>query len=307
MTFPYPYATIRPMERILTYQIEPEEAGQTVESFLKKRGYSRHVLIHLRKNDLGIRIGGSHVYTTHVLVAGEILCICIQEEESSPNIVATPMELDIVYEDEDLFVINKPADMPIHPSQGNYDNTLANGLCWYYEQKGEPFVYRAINRLDRDTTGLLILAKNMLSACILASMIKQRQIHREYLAIALGDVPESGTIDAPIARAEGSTIAREINFERGESAVTHYTCLQKSQGISLVSLRLDTGRTHQIRVHMKHIGHPLLGDFLYFPDFSLIGRQALHSHRLSFPHPITGEPMDFSAELPADMRRILAR
>lgn len=295
------------MDRILTYQIGPEEAGQTVESFLKNKGYSRHVLIHLRKNDLGIRIGGIHVYTTHVLKAGETLCIRIQEEDSSPNIVAAPMDLDIVYEDEDLFVINKPANMPIHPSQGNYDNTLANGMCWYYEQKGEPFVYRAINRLDRDTTGLLILAKNMLSACVLAAMIKQRQIHREYLAIALGDVPDSGTIDAPIARAEGSTIAREVNFERGEPSITHYTCLYRGQGISLVSLRLETGRTHQIRVHMKHIGHPLLGDFLYFPDFSLIGRQSLHSHRLSFPHPITGEPMEFTKELPEDMRRILER
>lgn len=295
------------MERILQYLITAEQAGLTVDRFLRSKGYSNNLLIHLKKNDQAVRIAGQHVYTNHVLTKGEVLCIRIFEEESSPNIVPSPIKLNIVYEDEDLFIINKPADMPIHPSQGNHDNTLANALAWLYQEKGEPFVYRAINRLDRDTTGLLILAKNMLSACILASMVKNRQIHREYLAIADGILPARGTIDAPIARAEHSTIERVVDFERGEQAVTHFRRLSVHNGLSLVSLKLETGRTHQIRVHMKHLGYPLLGDFLYHPDYRYIKRQSLHSYRLKFPHPITGEPMEFLAELPEDMRKILER
>ena len=198
-------------------------------------------------------------------------------------------------------VINKPADMPIHPSQGNYDNTLANAVAYYYAQKGEPFTYRCINRLDRDTTGLLILAKHMYSASLLSDMVKNRKIHREYLAVAEGKTPSSGIIDAPIRRVDGSTIERQVDYEQGDYACTHYKRLCYKNGYSLVSLTLKTGRTHQIRVHMKHIGHPLPGDFLYNPNYHVIKRQALHSHCLSFEHPITKEPLTFSSPLPDDM------
>jgi len=213
-----------------------------------------------------------------------------------------PLPLEIIYEDEDLLVINKTAGMPIHPSQGNYDNTLANACAYYFQQKGEPFTYRCINRLDRDTTGLLILARHAYSASLLSSMVAKREIHREYLALATGLVPDFGMIEAPIARVDGSTISREVNFETGEFARTHYKRLEYKNGYSLVSLKLDTGRTHQIRVHMKFIGHPLPGDFLYNPDYSVIQRQALHSYRLTFTHPITGAPLQFTAPLPADMQ-----
>ena len=168
-------------------------------------------------------------------------------------------------------------------------------------------VYRAINRLDRDTTGLLILARHSLSAAILSEMVKNRQIHREYLAVATGKVPESGVIDAPISRVDGSTIERCVDFDRGEAARTHYRSIfyDPVTNCSLVSLKLETGRTHQIRVHLKYLGHPLPGDFLYCPDFSLIRRQALHSHKLTFLHPLSGEEMCFLAPLPADMKAML--
>ena len=157
-----------------------------------------------------------------ILHTDDILTITLEEKTSSENIVASPLPLHIVYEDEDLMVINKPADMPIHPSQGNYDNTLANAVAYYYAQKGEPFTYRCINRLDRDTTGLLILAKHMYSASLLSDMVKNRKIHREYLAVAEGKTPSSGIIDAPIRRVDGSTIERQVDYEQGDYACTHY-------------------------------------------------------------------------------------
>ena len=194
--------------------------------------------------------------------------------------------------------------MPIHPSLNNYENTLANAVAYYYDSQNIPFVFRCINRLDRDTTGVTMLAKNPFSAGILSEMVRNREIHREYLAIADGlfDAKE-GLVDAPIGRKDGSTIEREVNYETGEKAVTHYSILKENQVLncSLLKLWLETGRTHQIRVHMKHLGHPLLGDFLYNPDMTHIKRQALHSYSLTFNHPITKEPMQFVAPVPDDM------
>ncbi|MDO5416676.1 MAG: RluA family pseudouridine synthase [Lachnospiraceae bacterium] len=294
------------MIRDLYYPIGPEDAGLTIEQFLKSRGCSKHVIIQTRDAG-GITVDGAHAITPQRLNQGETLHLHLEESESSPGVVPSPLPLSIVYEDEDLLVVNKPADMPIHPSQGNFYNTLGNAAAYYFQQKGIPYVYRVINRLDRDTTGLLILAKHGLSGCILSRMSAERQIHREYLAIASGKVEESGTIEAPIGRAAQSAILRCVDPEHGDRACTHYRRLlyREDFDCSLVSLKLETGRTHQIRVHMKHIGHPLPGDFLYHPDYSQMKRQALHSHRLDFSHPITGEEMHFTAPLPEDMRWIL--
>lgn len=286
------------MQRILTYKIEDLQEPESISSFLKKKGYSRHVLTHLKQTENGICKNGEWTWPSQLLKDGDQLTVTIREEAASENIVPTEMELKIVYEDEDLLVLNKDADVPIHPSINNYENTLANGVAWYFQKKGETFIYRCINRLDRDTTGLLIIAKNMLSAAILSEMGKRREIHREYLAIAQGCIPEQGTIDAPIARKEGSVLERCVDFENGERAVTHFRRLKYWDDYSLVALKLETGRTHQIRVHMKHLGYPLIGDFLYHPDYRLLSHQALHSWKLEFSHPITGENMCFEAEAP---------
>lgn len=289
------------MDRTIHYAITEQEDGMTIWQLLKCHGYSHHILTHLKNTEMGICVNEVPVYLNHQLKKTEILSIFLKEENSSPNIVPVALPLSIVYEDEDLLVVNKPANMPIHPSMNNHDNTLANAAAYYYERKKLPFVFRCPNRLDRDTSGLTILAKNMLSSSILSDMVKLRTLKREYLAIVKGIPEPSGTVNAPIARKDGSTIERIVDFENGEPAVTHYTRIKTCSNYSLISLSLETGRTHQIRVHMRHIGHPLPGDFLYNPDYSIIQRQALHSHSLTFKHPVTGKPMHFEAPLPEDM------
>ncbi len=293
------------MIRKLEYLIEPAYAGSTVEYYLKSKGYSHGCIVHLKKTEAGIKRNGVWAYVNEKLETGDCLETVFVEEEASENIVETEMALDIVYEDEDILVINKAADTPIHPSQGNYENSLANGVAHYFKEQGESFVFRCINRLDRDTTGLVVIAKNMLSGAVLSQAMVKREIHRTYLAVVKGVLPDSGVINAPIGRKEGSTIERCVDYENGESAVTHYRCVKKNEKYSLAEIWLETGRTHQIRVHMNAIGHPLPGDFLYHNDQSEIGRQALHSWKLEFMHPIKGELMRFEQPLPEDMRKLL--
>lgn len=290
------------MERVLDYSISKEYEGMDILGFLKSRGYSRTIITHLKRTPDGIVRNGAWARTGDTLAAGDKLTVSIQEREGSSGILPVPLPLHIMYEDEDILVIDKPAGMPIHPSHGNHDNTLANALVSYYNTKGISFTYRCINRLDKNTSGLLIVAKHMLSASLLSAMIKERRIDREYLALASGLTPAEGTITAPIARRSGSTIERCVDTSDGEYACTHFRRLDYRDGYSLLSVTLDTGRTHQIRVHLKHIGHPLPGDFLYHPDYTVISRQALHSHRLTFTHPITGETMQFLSPLPDDMK-----
>lgn len=291
------------MKRVLDYKIESEE--ESVLSFLRNHGYSRHVITALKKTDHGILADGEWVHVGKPLHPGQILTICYEETEGSETIVPVSGKLNIVYEDEDIIVLNKPADMPVHPSQGNYDNTLANVLAYYYEQKGTQFVCRCINRLDRDTTGLLVMAKHGISACGLSAQMKERTIKREYQAVVTGQTAPHGCISAPIARKEGSTIERMVDFDKGERAVTYYERMAVKNNHTLLRIHLQTGRTHQIRVHMKYIGHPLPGDYLYHPDYTIFARQPLHSSALSFLHPITGQKMDFRAELPEDMAQFI--
>lgn len=294
------------MERILTYHITEQDASQSIEQYLKTRGYSSQCIKELKKMQESILIDGRWEYVRYILQPGDTLTVHVQENDVSEKIPPMEMALDIVYEDEDIMVINKPADMPIHPSLNNYYNSLANGLAWYFEKQNKPFIFRCVNRLDRDTSGLTIIAKHMLSSGILSSMVAERSIHREYQAIVRGKViPEAGTIDAPIARVADSIIERTVDYEKGDRAVTHYETIAYKNGHSLLSIHLETGRTHQIRVHMKHIGFPLIGDHLYNPDMEHMTRQALHSYRLQFTHPITGEAMDFVAPLPEDMQNVL--
>lgn len=290
------------MQRIFEYTVTSPEQGMSVLEYLKKQGFSRHILSAMKADPGAISLNGTRAYGRTELSLGDRLSVRLMETQSSENILPTPMELQILFEDQDILVLNKPADTPIHPSIGNYTNTLANGVAYYYAKKGEPFVYRCINRLDRDTTGALILAKNALSAAILSQQMADRQIKRTYLAIVQGILPKEGVINAPIARAEGSVMEREVNFQKGEPAVTHYQCLETKNGCSLAELHLETGRTHQIRVHMKYIGHPLPGDYLYNPVYDRIKRQPLHSYQLNFFHPITKKPMLFTAPVPSDFK-----
>lgn len=292
------------MNRELTYHITKEQNLMPIGLFLKSMGFSRKCMIQLKKQTDSVLLNGSPAYLNAPLSIGDTLSIFYREETSSKKIVPVFMPLSVLYEDEDLLVINKPSDMPIHPSMNNYDNTLANGVAAYYEAQNTPFIFRCMNRLDRDTTGVTLISKNALCAGIVSEMIARREIHREYLAIADGIIGiADGTIDAPIGRVSDSAITRAVDMEHGEKAVTHYHTLltNKEKNASLLSIHLETGRTHQIRVHMKHIGHPLLGDFLYHPDYTYIKRQALHSYRLSLTHPITKKPMQFTAPVPDDM------
>lgn len=293
------------MERTIQYHISPDESGLRIEQYLRRRGYSYQNLTHLKKMPESILVNGIWSYMRTTLDAGDLLAVHIQENADSPNIPPVFLPLDIIYEDEDLIVVNKPAGMPVHPSLNNYRNSLANALMYYYKQKNMPFIFRCTNRLDRDTSGLTVIAKHMVSSSILSNMAVHHEIEREYLAIVRGLIsPASGTITAPIGRTGSSLIERRIDFDHGEHAVTHYRVIKEDNGYSLVSLILETGRTHQIRIHMKYLGHPLIGDYLYNPDMEKINRQALHSHRLAFTHPITGKKMDFTAALPEDMRWI---
>ena len=290
------------MERIFQYCIDRTQENHTISTYLKALDYPHAVIVHLKKTPNGILLNGKWEYVNTRLSAEDILTIRLIETESSEHIPPVFHPLDIVYEDDDILVVNKPANMPIHPSLNHYENTLANAVCYYYENQGIPYTFRCVNRLDKNTSGLTILAKHMLSSAILSQQVAARQIHRQYLAITQGVTPSKGTINAPIGRKNDSTIERQIDFENGEHAVTHYTQIEAKNGYSLLSLKLETGRTHQIRVHMSSIGHPLIGDFLYNEASHEIERQALHSHKLCFTHPITKETLEFTAPMPSDMQ-----
>lgn len=295
------------MKRILTYSITQNDlhTSVSIQDYLKDLGYPHTVFVYLRKNMGSVLLNGSCALLKTSLREGDHLTVILEEQNSSKNIIPADIPLSICYEDEDILVLDKPARMPVHPSMGHHESTLANAVAGYFASCGTPCPFRCINRLDRDTTGLTIVAKHMLSAAILNASMTRREISREYLAIVEGSTVDAGTINAPIARKDGSTIEREVNFLRGETAVTHYRKLAEQNGLSLLSLHLDTGRTHQIRVHMSYIGHPLPGDFLYNPDYRYISRQPLHSYGLEFIHPLTGEPLSFTAPLPADMAALV--
>ena len=237
---------------------------------------------------------------------GDILKITIRDT-TSENIVPTDIPLDIVYEDEDVLVINKPSNMPTHPSMGNYENSLANGVMYYYKSKGEERVFRAVNRLDKDTSGLMAVAKNSYIHARLGEEIQKKELKRKYMCIVCGDVERDGTVDAPIRRADGSVINRIVAPD-GQRAVTHYRVVKRYGEYTLLEMELETGRTHQIRVHMAYIGHPLVGDWLYgTEDHNIAKRQMLHSCYLCFTHPITGQIMEFKDEMAEDMRAFIEK
>ena len=289
------------MIRTLTYTVTEEEAGVSLLEWLRDKGCSRQVLAHL-KNTKGLFKNGERPFAKESVRSGDQIKLRLTEEAGSEGIVPVCLPFSVVYEDEDLLVIDKPAGLPVHPSINHYENTLANGIMWRCREKGEYFPFRCVNRLDAGTTGLLIIAKNMFSAAVLYSAMKERKIKRTYLAVASGEIREPGMVDLPIGRVSDSVIERCIDQEHGERAVTHYEPLAYGNGCTLLKLQLETGRTHQIRVHMKAIGHPLAGDYLYAPEDCSAERPLLHSRSLAFTHPVTQEPMKLTAKLPEDMK-----
>jgi len=295
--------------RKIVYEIEEQDAGRTVLSFLKSKGYSARVLGGMKRNPYGITIGRKKVTVQKQLKKGDLLTVRIANRESqvdNEHIIPVEIPLTVLYEDEDVMVLDKPPHLAVHPTLGNRGATLAGAVAYYMKSQNREFVFRPIHRLDKDTSGAILLGKNAHSAGVLGEALKQKKIRRTYLAILQGTLPQTqGTVDAPIARRPGSVLGREVNLQ-GEPAVTHYKVLGQNKGYSLVALKLETGRTHQIRVHMAHIGHPLAGDWLYGREnHDLIARPALHAAFLSVCHPVSGEMIELSAPLPADMKRLL--
>jgi 23S rRNA pseudouridine1911/1915/1917 synthase len=308
------------MTRRIVFRIDENymtlDRPATCSEFLRSRGFSRHLLTYLRHHERTLFLNRESVFTNHPVRKGDVLEVVFTDEVPSVSIVPNPMDLDIVYEDDDILVINKPPFLPVQPSIGHYEYTLGNGVVAYYHSQGIPFVYRCVNRLDRNTSGLVIIAKNMASSAILYDEMKTRSIRRTYLTVVHGKMDAPGTIDAPIRRRTESMIERCVDLENGQKAVTHFMPLSYNPENDTTALlvRLETGRTHQIRVHMAYISHPVAGDTLYGYGNGmcpsdvrepLINRQALHSLRLQFMHPITREMLRFEAPVPEDIRKLL--
>lgn len=271
---------------------------------MRTRGFSHRLLVALKQAPDGMTVAGRKVRTIDCLQAGDMLQLRLRETDQTSSVTPVLLPLCILYEDEDVLIVNKPAGMAVHPSFGNRDNTLANALAWQYAQRGQPFVFRPIGRLDKNTSGLVALAKNAYAACRMTSASGKNKLSREYLAVCEGIIPARGAISAPIGRVDGSAIARQVRAD-GDRAVTHYERLAVSRSRCLARVWLETGRTHQIRVHFAHLGCPLTGDFLYGQPHPSLNRHALHAFRLTLRQPYTGQPLQFTAPLPPELSGLL--
>ena len=283
----------------------PQDAGRQVKYFVRgEMGVSYHQFGGLKTRG-GLRVNGKIVHANYPLTPGDTVTVILEEAEPRSAIPWDETPVDVIYEDEDLLILNKPAPLATQCSPKNDAMTLENRLAFRYRNT-PGFTFRPLNRLDRGTSGLMAAAKNA-HAC----QLLQRQLHtpdfvREYLAVVEGYLSGEGTIDAPIAKADAATVRRVIDPIHGAQAVTHYHVEQPGQRHSLVRLRLETGRTHQIRVHLAHLGHPVTGDFLYgAEDARLPGRFALHSARIQLKHPVTGEIIERTSPLPEEIRELL--
>ena len=286
--------------------ILPEEDGSTVRHILRaKLHFSSHAISRLTRAENGIRVNGIHANTPQILHAGDVLTVETGDHRP-PRVEVVPGDwpLPIVWEDGHLLVVNKPAGMTAHASNFLPDTpTVAGALAW---QRGADFVFHPANRLDKGTTGLMVIAKSGYIHDLLRRSLHTPHFYREYRGICVGcPSPEKGTVNAPIGRDETSVVARMVRSD-GSPAVSHYEVLKTSGSFSLLKLVPETGRTHQLRLHMAHIGHPLAGDWLYgTEDVDLIPRPALHSCALTLTHPVTGEVLRLSAPLPEDMCRLV--
>ncbi len=287
--------------REIHYEITAQDAGLTIEPFLKKRhGYSTRTIVKLKHYPEGIRLNGVHARTIDLLKEGDVLTITFLDQDSNlDHYIRSNAQVEICYEDADVMVYNKPPFMPCHQSCGHAADTLANVFAAHCDRLGQTLMYRPLNRLDRDTTGAVLIAKTRFAAASITG-----GFDKVYRALVCG-VPKlrEGRIDLPIRR-EFPEEMRRIVAEDGQRAVTNYKVLADDGVYSLVDFTLETGRTHQIRVHMSHMGYPLLGDPMYGEISPLIGRQALHCASICFEHPVSREKIRVNCPLPQDMQQI---
>ena len=295
----------------MQFQITQTQDGMLLRDFLKKNCKLSHRMTkRLKYSEGGITVNGEAVTVRRILHAGDLLELAAEDAAPTEKIRPVELPLDILYEDEELVVPSKPANMPTHPSHDHYDDTVANALCHRYERMGIPFCFRPINRLDRDTSGLLLIARGQIAADRLNRAMREGRIRKTYLAILEGTPdPAEGEIETHLCRTAESIIVRRVCTaeEGGDYALTRYRTLTVSGGYALVEASPITGRTHQLRVHFAHIGHPIVGDDMYGHTHPDMPRQALHAHTLTFPHPTDGREMDVCAPLPADMLAFLRK
>lgn len=294
------------MTERITYTVPQELDGVCVRHILKaKLHFSTHAVSRLTRAENGILVNGIHARTVDPVHTGDVVSVR-SEDLRPPKLRPTPgnWPLPIVYEDAHLMILNKPAGMTAHASNFLPDTPTVAGALAY--QRGPGFIFHVVNRLDKGTTGLMTVAKSGYIHDRLRRTLHTADFHREYRAVCMGcPEPPTGVIDAPIGRDETSTVKRMVRPD-GQPAISRYEVLSARNGLSLVKLLPETGRTHQLRVHMASIGHPLAGDWLYgTEDVDLIPRPALHSYALSLTHPVTGEALHFTAPLPEDMARLV--
>lgn len=289
----------------LEYKITNLTKYNSIRAILKEEFLMSDRLIAKLKNTSQIYINNKPVYINHILSTEDVLSVNLDFNEESENIVPTKMKLDILYEDESLLILNKPAGIPVHPSMEHYTDSLSNGVKYYFEQISLKRKIRPVNRLDRNTSGIVIFAKNQYIQECLIKQMKTDEFKKEYLALVNGSLSKKEQIIlAPISRNENSIIERCV-AANGSKAITIVELLKNFDNYSLIKCILKTGRTHQIRVHMQFIKHPILGDTLYGVPSDLINRQALHAYKICFIHPITKEKINIIAELPEDIKKLI--
>ena len=287
-------------------RFENQFVGLTIKEILAdKLGFSKRAITSLKAREDGILLNGQHVTVRAIVKQNDVLEINAEDNTSNEEkLVPSSTMPSIIYEDEHIVAVNKPPFMPTHQSQGHFYDTLANSLAYYYSLLGRPFVFRSVNRLDRNTSGIVLVTKNRLSASKLSAQMKNDGIKKVYLTILNGELPnEEGFIETHIRRKEKSIILREVceKCEDSKIAITQYKVIAKGDGLSLIEATPITGRTHQLRVHFSFLGAQILGDDLYGESSQHISRHALHAYKLCFTHPETNEKMELFAPLPDDM------